>query len=314
MKRKIRIILVALVLLAGVIYYALKNRAHDIVITGIVTTDSVIVSSEIQGRLQQLLVKEGDTVKRGQLLAVIQPQEWKADMAYYQSQQAQTSNQISQAEANLASAQAQVIQAQADLENDRLNSSRIQDLFQKGVESAQAADQARTTLDGAKARVDSLEKQVEAAKAALQASHDQLAATGAQTDKAQVRLNYTEVHAPIDGIVDVRAALQGEVVNPGQGIVTLVNPDDLWVRADVEESYITRFGIGDKLKVTLPSGDVREGTVFFRGVDADYATQRDVNRSKRDIKTFEIRLRCDNSDRSLALGMTAYVTMPSAKH
>ncbi len=314
MKRKIRIILVALVLLAGVIYYALKNRAHDIVITGIVTTDSVIVSSEIQGRLQQLLVKEGDTVKRGQLLAVIQPQEWKADMAYYQSQQAQTSNQISQAEANLASAQAQVIQAQADLENDRLNSSRIQDLFQKGVESAQAADQARTTLDGAKARVNSLEKQVEAAKAALQASHDQLAATGAQTDKAQVHLGYTEVHAPIDGIVDVRAALQGEVVNPGQGIVTLVNPDDLWVRADVEESYITRFAIGDKLKVTLPSGDVREGTVFFRGVDADYATQRDVNRSKRDIKTFEIRLRCDNSDRSLALGMTAYVTMPSAKH
>jgi HlyD family secretion protein len=313
MKRKIRIILITLVLLAGVLYYALKSRAHDIVITGIVTTDSVIVSSEIQGRLQQLLVKEGDTVKHGELLALIQPQEWKADMAYYQSQQSQTSNQISQAEANLASAQAQVIQAQADLENDRLNFTRIQDLFNKGVESAQSADQARTTYDGAKARVDSLDKQVEAARSALQASHDQLAASGAQTDKAQVRLNYTEVHAPIDGIVDVRAALQGEVVNPGQGIVTLINPDDLWIRADVEESYIDRFHLGDKLKVTLPSGDVREGTIFYRGVDADYATQRDVNRSKRDIKTFEIRLRCDNSDRGLALGMSAYVTLPLAK-
>ncbi|HXD00026.1 MAG TPA: efflux RND transporter periplasmic adaptor subunit [Verrucomicrobiae bacterium] len=313
MKRKIRITIIALVVLAGIVYYALSNRAHDIVITGIVTTDSVIVSSEIQGRLQQLLVKEGDTVKHGQLLAVIQPQEWKADMAYYRSQQAQTSNQISQAEANLASAQAQVVQAQADLENDRLNFTRIQDLFQKGVESAQSADQARTTFDGAKARVDSLEKQVEAAQSAVQASHEQLAATGAQTDKAQVHLDYTEVHAPIDGIVDVRAALQGEVVNPGQGIVTLINPDDLWVRADVEEGYVERFHIGDKLKVTLPSGDVREGTVFFRGVDADYATQRDVNRSKRDIKTFEIRLRCDNSDRSLALGMSAYVTLPLAK-
>jgi HlyD family secretion protein len=313
MKRKIRITIIALVVLAGIVYYALSNRAHDIVITGIVTTDSVIVSSEIQGRLQQLLVKEGDTVKHGELLAVIQPQEWKADMAYYRSQQAQTSNQISQAEANLASAQAQVVQAQADLENDRLNFTRIQDLFQKGVESAQSADQARTTFDGAKARVDSLEKQVEAAQSAVQASHEQLAATGAQTDKAQVHLDYTEVHAPIDGIVDVRAALQGEVVNPGQGIVTLINPDDLWVRADVEEGYVERFHIGDKLKVTLPSGDVREGTVFFRGVDADYATQRDVNRSKRDIKTFEIRLRCDNSDRSLALGMSAYVTLPLAK-
>jgi multidrug resistance efflux pump len=313
MKRKIRIIIVALALIAAVAYCILGGRAHDIVITGIVTTDSVIVSAEIQGRLQQLEVKEGDTVKRGQLLAVIQPQEWKADMAYYQSQQAQMTNQISQAEANLASAKAQVVQAQADLENDRLNFTRIEDLHDKGVESAQAADQARTTYAGAQARVDSLQKQVDAAQSALDASHDQLAAMGAQTDKAQVHLDYTEVHAPIDGIVDVRAALQGEVVNPGQAIVTLVNPDDLWVRADVEESYIDRFHIGDKLKVTLPSGDIREGTVFYRGVDADYATQRDVNRSKRDIKTFEIRLRCDNADRGLALGMTAYVTLPVAK-
>jgi HlyD family secretion protein len=48
-------------------------------------------------------------------------------------------------------------------------------------------------------------------------------------------------------------------------------------------------------------------------VDADYATQRDVSRTKRDIKTFEIRLRCDNGDRGLAVGMTAYVLMPLGK-
>jgi HlyD family secretion protein len=50
--------------------------------------------------------------------------------------------------------------------------------------------------------------------------------------------------------------------------------------------------------------------VFFRGVDADYATQRDVSRTKRDIRTFEVRLRCDNRDERLALGMTAYVVFP----
>ena len=63
--------------------------------------------------------------------------------------------------------------------------------------------------------------------------------------------------------------------------------------------------------VRLPSGARREGVVFYRAVDADYATQRDVSRTKRDIKTFELRLRCDNHDRSLAVGMTAYVTLPS---
>jgi HlyD family secretion protein len=100
------------------------------------------------------------------------------------------------------------------------------------------------------------------------------------------------------------------VVTPGQAIVTVVNPDDLWVRVDVEETYIDRVRVGDTLTVRLPSGQEREGTVFFRGVDAGYATQRDVSRTKRDIKTFELRLRVDNGDRRLAVGMTAYVVLP----
>ena len=83
-----------------------------------------------------------------------------------------------------------------------------------------------------------------------------------------MRLTYTELHAPIDGIVDVRAARIGEVVTPGQPVVTLINPDDLWVRADVEETYVDGVRIGDTLTVRLPSGEEREGTVFYRGVDA----------------------------------------------
>ncbi|HVV73105.1 MAG TPA: efflux RND transporter periplasmic adaptor subunit, partial [Verrucomicrobiae bacterium] len=203
---------------------------------------------------------------------------------------------------------------------------REEGLYHQGVEAVQAYDQARTSLEGAKARVQSLEhqvnssratvalarsnsEQVAARRAALAASRHQMAAAAAQKQKAEVRLNYTEIHAPTNGIVDVRAALEGEVVNPGQAIVTLANPDDFWVRADVEETYIDRIHLGDRLSVRLPSGATREGTVFYRAVDADYATQRDVSRTKRDIKTFEVRLRCDNRDRSLALGMTAYVTL-----
>ena len=127
-------------------------------------------------------------------------------------------------------------------------------------------------------------------------------------------VDYTRIYAPTNGIVDTRVALSGEVVNPGQAIVTLINQDDLWVRADVEETYIDQIHIGDPMTVRLPSGTTRQGTVFFRGVDADFATQRDVSRTKRDIRTFEIRLRCDNRDRSLAVGMTAYVTLPLAHH
>ena len=337
MKRRILILLVLAVLIGIGVYYSGLASPAEIQLTGIVTTDDVIVGSQIQGRLQELTVNQGDEVKKGQLVARIQPDQWQADMSYYQSSEAQaatqvtqseadlrfmesqTKNQIAQAEANLAASQAQVKEAQADLENAQLTNDREEKAYKNGSESIQAYDQARTAYDAQKAHVLALEKavisaqaavalansnleQVEVRKAAVQVSQHQHEAMSAQADKAKVQLDYTEIVAPIDGIVDVRAALQGEVVTPGQAIVTLVNPDDLWVRADVEETYIDGIRLGDKLVVRLPSGVEREGEVFYRGVDADYATQRDVSRTKRDIRTFEVRLRVDNSKRDLAAG------------
>ncbi|MGH7975643.1 MAG: HlyD family secretion protein [Limisphaerales bacterium] len=281
-KSKMFIAVLILAAVAGGVYFATTRQPGEIILTGIVTTDEVIVSSEIQGRLQKLFVREGDAVTNDELLAVIQPQEQQANVAFYASSEQQSA--------------ADLAQAQADLENARLNFERVKNLYTNNVESVQTYDAARTTYDSAKARVESAKKQIQAA--------------AAQKQKAAVMLGYTKIFAPTNGIVDTRAALQGEVVNPGQAIVTLINQDDLWVRADVEETYIDRIHLGDKLQIKLPSGATREGTVFYRSVDADYATQRDVSRTKRDIKTFEIRLRCDNSDRALAVGMTAYVELP----
>ncbi len=62
--------------------------------------------------------------------------------------------------------------------------------------------------------------------------------------------------------------------------------------------------------IRLPSGAEMKGTVFLRRADADYATPRDTNDIKRDIKTFEVRLRVDNSERRLWPGLTAYIQLP----
>ena len=341
----IRLVLLV-VAAAGVgAYFYLHRAPAALVLTGIVTTDDVIVSPQIGGQIEQLLVKEGDAVKKGQLVAVIVPDELRADTAYYthnvaglssqvqeseaalRFQQRQTADQILQAESNLAASEAQVAAAAADLENARLVYSRTENLSKRGVVSPQELDQSRTSANAAQAKLDALKKQVDAQRSAValarstaeqtavrrsqvQANEHLKAAANAQRTKADVRLRYAELHAPIDGIVDVRAVRVGEVVNPGQPVVTVINPDDLWVRVDVEESYIDRVRLGDKLTVRLPSGVEREGTVFYRGVDASFATQRDVSRTKRDIKTFEVRLRVDNADRRLAVGMTAYVVLP----
>ena len=217
----------------------------------------------------------------------------------------------------------------ADLEAARLNFERTQNLASAGVASAKELDQTRTGYQAAQAKVEAVRKQADAVRSAValaksnaeqisvrrsqvQTNRHMQAAAAAQQTKADVRLAYTEVKSPINGVVDVRVARVGEVVSAGQPVVTLINPDDLWVRADVEETYIDRVKIGDTLTVRLPSGDERTGTIFYRGVDANFATQRDVSRTKRDIKTFEIRLRVDNTDRRLAVGMTAYVQMPTS--
>ena len=138
------------------------------------------------------------------------------------------------------------------------------------------------------------------------------AAREARANAAEIatQLGYTKIYAPIDGMVSVRVAKQGEVVAQGSPIVVVVDIDHLWVRADVEESYIDYIQFGEILRVRLPSGTTLEGPVFFKGVESDFATQRDVSRTKRDIKTFAIKVSVPNSEHRLFTGMTATVLLP----
>jgi HlyD family secretion protein len=343
MRRAIALLL--LLAVGGGVYWFTSRPATTLVLTGIVTTNHIVVSPQITGRLDKVLVAEGDAVKADQLLAVLSPDELREERAFYsfsaegagsqvqeseaavRLQERLTTDQIAQAEANLEATRSQEAAAQAEFENARIAYGRAQRMFKDAIGTQERLDESRTAYEVGKSRLAALAKEIDAQRAAvalaqsnaeqvtirrnqLHANQKQQAAAAAQRAKADVRLAYTEIHAPISGLVDVRAALAGEVVTPGQAIVTLVNPDDLWVRIDVEETYIDRVRVGDKLSVRLPSGEERAGTVFYRGVDAGYATQRDVSRTKRDIKTFELRLRVDNADRRLAVGMTAYVVLP----
>ena len=344
MAKRLLPLLVVAALAYGAYAYATRPPTA-LTLTGLVTTHDVSVAPQIGGRIVALAVKEGDSVTKGQVVAEIEPSELAADRAFYEAsaegaasqmseaeaalrlQQQQVRDQIAQAEAMVATAEAQVVAAKAEAERARVTLDRTRELSRAQLATGQALDDARTGFDAAQARVESLSKQVEASRAALalaktnaeqvavrrsqvESSRHQLAAVGAQKDKAGVRLGFTKVVAPIDGVVDVEPVRLGEVVNTGQSVLTLINPDDLWVRADIEESYIDRVKIGDTLTVRLPSGEERTGTVFYRRADAGFATQRDVSRTKRDIRTFETRLRVDNADRRLAVGMTAYVLLP----
>lgn len=342
MKRLLPLLLIPAI---GAGWWYTSRPPTELVLTGIVTTDEIVVAPQIQGRIDRLLVAEGDTVAKGQLLAVLAPDELREERAFYsfsaetagdqvaQSaaalrwEEKQTADQIVRAEATLAATTARHDVAVVELEHGRADYERAEKMWKQGIGTAQQVEQTRSAYDVARAQLAAAARQIDAEQAAvaltrsnldqvairktqLAANQNQRSAARAQQAKADVRLAYTELHAPIAGIVDTRAAREGEVVTPGAAVVTLINPDNLWVRVDVEETYIDRVTVGDTLELRLPSGATRTGTVTYRGADAGFATQRDVSRTKRDIRTFEIRLRIDNADRRLATGMTAYVLLP----
>jgi HlyD family secretion protein len=309
MKRILVLLILAAAITAGVLY-SRRGQSGDLVLTGIVTTEDVIVSPQVAGRIESLKVDVGDEVDAGDLIALIQPAELETDQAFYQHSLEALSAQVSAAEADVLAARAQLTEAEASLDRARQLLERTESVVAAGGLTQEAMDQARSGVEVGEARVEAARGRVAAAEGAVAAARRQRDAAAAQLERAGIRLSYSEVRAPIPGIVDVRVGRQGEVVGVGQPLVTLVDPSNFWVRADVEESYIEGIKMGDQLTVRLPSGAELLGTVFYRGVDADYATQRDVSRTKRDIRTFEVRLRVDNSDGRLALGMTAYVLLP----
>src|SRR5471032_2907973 len=186
MTRKRAVLLIILLLAAGAGTYAYRRMAPaELVLTGIVTTNDVIVSPQIAGQIGQLLVSEGDTVRKDQLVAVIVPDELKADTAYFAQnvegmssqireseaalrlQERQIVDQIRQAESTLSSIESQVDAAAADVEQTRLTYARTQNLSRQNVVPAQELDAARTAQTAAQAKLDGLKRQVEAQRATV---------------------------------------------------------------------------------------------------------------------------------------------------
>ena len=328
--------------IAASYYFFSTDHSRDLVLIGTVDANQVIVSAQVEGRIQKLLVDEGTPVKAGDLIAVLDPSELQAQEAAAtatiaslrrrveemqhteKSTSGSTTSDVANAEARLSSAKAQLQQAQATLDRTESDSRRMIALAKAGIASDQERVQAETNLQAAQATVQAQKDLVTAAAADLKAAEARtyqanaakstVAATEADLknaialkNQAGVRLGYTNIYAPVSGTVSVRAARQGEVVNIGAPIVTIVDLSDTWARAAIPETYADHIGYGDVLRVRLPGGTVTTGKVFFKGVEGDFATQRDVSRRKRDIKTIVLKVRLDNPKGAYVPGMTAEV-------
>jgi HlyD family secretion protein len=343
------LITLSIVLGISLIYYfASTPRSGDLILIGTVDSNQVIVSPQVGGRLIKLLVDEGTQVKQGDLIAALDPSELEAegraaaatiDSLKYKvnetqdtraAMQGSTSSGVANAQAKLQSSRAQLLQAEATLQRTESDSRRMIELAKQGVASDQDRVQAETNLTAQQAVVQALKEQVTAAQADLntaianihqakaaqstvESTRGQLANAEAMLKESEVRLGYTKIYAPVSGTVSVRAAREGEVLTAGQPIATIVDLGDTWVRAAIPETEADHIGLGDTLRVRLPGGTVVPGKVFFKSAEADFATQRDVSRRKRDIKTIVLKVRLDNPKGAYVPGMTAEVLVSPAQ-
>ena len=286
---------------------------------------------------------EGTPVKAGDLIAVLDPSELQAQEAAAtatisslqhkvtemqhteESTSGSTSSDVANAQAKLSSAKAQLMQAKATLDRTESDSRRTIAVGESGnrvgsgaragrdQSAGRAGDRAGATRtgQGRRSRSEAPRRRAPIRRMPRRARWPPprpiVKNAIAQKNQAAVRLGYTNVYAPVSGTVSVRAARQGEVVNIGAPIVTIVDLSDTWARAAIPETYADHIGYGDVLRVRLPGGTVTSGKVFFKGVEGDFATQRDVSRRKRDIKTIVLKVRLDNPKGAFVPGMTAEV-------
>ena len=342
-------LILGLLTVGSLIFYLLTTpRSSDLQLIGTVDANEVVVSSKIPGRIETLTVREGDPVKAGQVIAVIESQDlnaalkaaqataasdkWKLSEAQetVRQNEGETTSATVSAQAQVRAAEATLAQAQAQYDHQQADTSRIVALAQQGIMSTQARDEAVTSLQAAEAAVNTAKGNLAAAQAALrqakaheiltQVSERNVAETRdaeanarALAEEAQVEEGYARIVAPVDGIVNVWAAREGEVVTAGTPIVTIMDLTQTWVYAPLPETQADGVKLDDSLRVVMPSGTTVWGKVIAKSAEGDFATQRDVSRMKRDIKTIQLKLLIPNSGERFVPGMTAEVYIPKAK-
>jgi HlyD family secretion protein len=289
--------------------------------SGIIEMDEIDVSSLIGGRVTQLLVGEGDAVAVGDTLAVLDRDELEAQ---YRAQQAEAeraaalalevqrgprAEQIRMARAEVAAAAAQLQLADKEL-------ARIQELFRNGVAAQAELDRAHAARDQASARTRAAREQLrllESGSRREDIAASQKAAESARASAAAAvsRLRELVLIAPISGVVLLKNFERGELALAGQPIVTLGNPDSLWMRVYVPATEIGRVRLGAPVEVRLTGFGNRpfHGRVVEIATRSEFTPRVALTEEERSNIVFGVKVVLDPSEGVLKAGLPADVVI-----
>ena len=219
----------------------------------------VTVSAKITGVLEKLFADQGERVKKGQLLAELDAIELRArEMA---AQAAKT-----RAQRDMARAQADMVKAQANLGLAQSNYQRDLEVFKPGYIS-------KAAFDTTKAQLKVAESEVAASKATVTALEAAVKQAESETHAAAALHNYTQIKAPMDGLITGRKAEIGTTIAPGTPIFQMVDLDQIWVAAWIDQTKVAQLREGQPAAIKLRSGRKFQGKVVRLNTEADTVTR-----------------------------------------
>lgn len=323
--KKTHIVLLIPVLIAtiaGAVLVGRSTTGPELVITGIVETNEIDVASKIPGRIDSILVNEGDMVKKGQILARLESKEMDAKLeqargvmnaAQSKMQMALNGARPEEKEAVLKLYQ----QAQHQYELAGKTWTRIQSLYNDQVISSQEKDQVEFQYKAAKEQMEAARAKYEMVMNGARSEEK----TGAEALFYQAQNTYNEAMAyhrelflvsPVDGEVSKKISDPGEIVASGYPLFTLFNPKDIWVVLQIREDQMVSFKKGRLLKGRVPAlgNKYVDFRVSYIAPMAEFATWKATNqKGDFDLKTFEVHLRSASPVEDMRPGMTVNISV-----
>src|SRR5690606_11757203 len=244
-------------------------------------------SSEVSGEIIELNVKEGDVVKKGQVLCRVKPD-------LLQSGYDQVAAMVSQQQANLSASQQVLKQQEANFVNIEAIYKRNAALFEKRVISAAEMDKARADYEAALASLESQRQQVVAARYGVNQARAQLSEAGNS-------LSRTTIYAPSDGVISLLSIELGERVvgtaqMAGTEIMRIANMSTMEVNVEVNENDINRVKVGNEATIDVDAFQGRK----FKGVvteisSSSTSTAAGATTTAEQVTNFNVKVRIDSS-------------------
>ncbi|HEX8621722.1 MAG TPA: HlyD family secretion protein [Allosphingosinicella sp.] len=308
-----------LILLVGA-YLWLTSGRYVSTDNAYVQQDKVSVSAEVAGPIREVLVRENQRVKRGDLLFRIDPRPYRIAVQQAEAQIAAAQVAVGRLEAEAAGTGADIQGASANVGFAQRAFERQAELLRRGFTTRARYDEAQHGVQEARERLANARAEAEIKRAALAqgpaSAQPAVAAAYAAREKALLDLKRTEVRSPIDGYVSQTDRLQiGAAVVPGLPVVTIVRSDDAWIEANYKETDLDRMAPGQPVEIRLdayPSTRIRGHVASIgRGTGSEFSVLPAQNASGNWVKVTQrvpVRIAIDdNPGRPMIAGLSAHV-------